>query len=84
MDEYLVAFLNEKAEKYNCSEFIKNDPIQFPHSFSEKRDIEIVAFLASVIAWGNRRMIINSGKKLFGEIMLPVKIRKIKLLILKH
>ena len=43
--------------------------MQFPHAFSEKRDVEIVAFLASVIAWGNRRMIINSGKKLFGEIM---------------
>ena len=69
MDERLAAFLNEKAEKYNCSEFIKNDPVQFPHYFSEKRDIEIAAFLASVIAWGNRRMIINSGKKLFAEIM---------------
>lgn len=69
MDVSLAAFLNEKADKYNCSEFIKNDPVQFPHAFSEKRDVEIVAFLASVIAWGNRRMIINSGKKLFGEIM---------------
>ena len=69
MNDALIAFLNEKAEKYNCEEFIKNDPVQFPHAFSEKRDVEIVAFLASVIAWGNRRMIINSGKKMFGEIM---------------
>lgn len=69
MDARLVAFLNEKADKYNCSEFIKNDPVQFPHAFSEKHDIEIVAFLASVIAWGNRRMIINSGNRLFGQIM---------------
>ena len=69
MDESLRAFLNEKAEKYNCKEFIKNDPVQFPHAFSEKRDVEIVAFLASVIAWGNRRMIINSGNRMFGSIM---------------
>lgn len=69
MDAKLAAFLNEKADKYNCSEFIKNDPVQFPHAFSEKRDIEIAAFLASVIAWGNRRMIINSGNRLFGNIM---------------
>lgn len=69
MDVSLVAFLNEKADKYNCSEFIKNDPVQFPHAFSEKHDVEIAAFLASVIAWGNRRMIINSGKRLFGDIM---------------
>ncbi len=65
----LAAFLNEKADRYNCEEFIKNDPVQFPHAFTEKRDVEIVAFLASVIAWGNRRMIINSGNRMFGEIM---------------
>ncbi len=69
MDECLAAFLNEKAKEYNCKEFIKNDPVQFPRAFSERRDVEIVAFLASVIAWGNRRMIINSGKKMFGDIM---------------
>ena len=69
MNESLRAFLNEKAEKYNCKEFIKNDPVQFPHAFSDKRDVEIVAFLASVIAWGNRRMIINSGNRMFGSIM---------------
>ena len=69
MNISLAAFLNKKAEKYNCSEFIKNDPVQFPHAFSEKRDIEIAAFFASVIAWGNRRMIINSGNRMFGSIM---------------
>ena len=69
MNESLKAFLNEKAEKYNCKEFIKNDPVQFPHAFSDKRDVEIVAFLGSVIAWGNRCMIINSGNRMFGSIM---------------
>lgn len=69
MNDTLATFLNEKAEKYNCIEFIKNDPIQFPHSFNEKKDVEIVACLASVIAWGNRKMIINSCKRLFGDIM---------------
>ena len=69
MESTLAAFLNEKADRYNCEEFINNDPVQFPHAFSETRDVEIVAFLASVIAWGNRRIIINSGNRMFGEIM---------------
>ena len=61
--------LDEKAGQYNSPEFIKNDPVQFPHAFADKRDIEVAAFLASVIAWGNRKMIINSGKKMLFGIM---------------
>ena len=61
--------LDEKAGQYNRPEFIKNDPVQFPHAFSDKRDIEVAAFFASVIAWGNRKMIINSGKKMLFGIM---------------
>lgn len=67
--ERLKRLLDEKAEQYNCKEFIKDDPVQFPHQFSDKRDIEIAALLASVIAWGNRRMIINSGNKMLFGIM---------------
>lgn len=69
MTDTLAAFLDEKAEMYNCKEFIMNDPVQFPHAFSQRRDVEIVALLASVIAWGNRRMIINSGNRMFHDIM---------------
>lgn len=61
--------LDEKAAFYNCKEFIKNDPVQFPHAFCDKRDIEISALLASVVAWGNRTMIINSCKKMLFGIM---------------
>ena len=35
----------EKAEYYNCADFIKSDPIQIPHQFSGKEDIEIAAFI---------------------------------------
>lgn len=65
----LKTFLDEKVHRYNCKEFIKNDPVQFPHAFSEKHDVEIAAFFASVIAWGNRKMIIKSGNKMFHDIM---------------
>jgi len=60
----LKEFLGEKVELYNRPDFIATDPIQIPHSFSVKEDIEISAFLAATIAWGNRKMIINNAKKL--------------------
>lgn len=67
--ERLKKLLDEKAARYNCKEFIAADPVQFPHAFSERRDIEIAALLASVIAWGNRKMIISSGNKMLFGIM---------------
>ena len=67
--ERIKAVLDEKAAQYNCPQFIENDPISFPHSFTRKQDVEIVALLASVIAWGNRKMILRSGNRMFKEIM---------------
>ena len=59
----LKEFLDEKVELYNNLNFIESDPIQIPHSYSLKEDIEIAGFLASVIAWGNRKMIIRNAQK---------------------
>lgn len=63
-DSELKEFLDEKADFYNNPIFIESDPLQIPHSFSLKEDIEISGFLASTIAWGNRKMIINNSKKM--------------------
>ena len=57
-------FLDEKVELYNNPNFIESDPIQIPHLYSVKEDIEIAGFLAATIAWGNRKMIINNAKKM--------------------
>ncbi|MEW5675916.1 TIGR02757 family protein [Flavobacterium enshiense] len=59
----LKSFLDEKVELYNNPNFIESDPIQIPHAYSLKEDIEIAGFLASVIAWGNRKMIIKNAQK---------------------
>ena len=64
----LKIFLDEMYERYNTKEFIDKDPIQIPYRFSEKKDIEISAFLTSIISWGNRKMIINNAHRLM-EIM---------------
>lgn len=60
----LKEFLDEKAFQYNAPQFITSDPIQIPHRFSAKEDIELSAFLIATIAWGNRKSIIKSGEKL--------------------
>jgi uncharacterized protein (TIGR02757 family) len=62
--EELKIFLDEKENLYNRPDFIENDPIQIPHLFTEKQDIEIAGFLASIIAWGNRKSIINDAHKM--------------------
>ncbi len=56
--------LDKAVEKFNRFEFIENDPIQIPHQFSKKEDIEIAGFLSSTIAWGNRKMIIKNSYRL--------------------
>ena len=60
----LKEFLDEKVELYNNPNFIESDPIQIPHLYSLKEDVEIAGFLAATIAWGNRKMIINNAKKM--------------------
>ena len=60
----LKEFLDTKVEQYNNPKFIESDPIQIPHTFSKKEDIEISSFLTATIAWGNRKSIINNAKRL--------------------
>ncbi len=58
----LKAFLDEKAAEYEHPTFLEADPIQLPHEFSQKEDIEIAGFLIALIAWGNRKSILKSGR----------------------
>lgn len=60
----LKEFLDHKVKEFNTSLFIQDDPISLIHRFHRKEDIEIVGFLVSTIAWGNRKSIIKSGEKL--------------------
>ncbi len=60
----LKEFLDEKVLLYNNPKFIESDPIQIPHLFSLKEDIEIAGFLSAAIAWGNRKMIISNSKRM--------------------
>jgi uncharacterized protein (TIGR02757 family) len=60
----LKDFLDFKADAYEQPQFLEQDPIQIPHLFTQKEDIEIAGFLVASIAWGNRLSIIKSGKRI--------------------
>ena len=60
----LKEFLDDKVIQYNNPKFIESDPIQIPHQFSLKEDIEISAFLTATIAWGNRKSIIKNAENM--------------------
>ncbi|AWI27300.1 TIGR02757 family protein [Flavobacterium pallidum] len=60
----LKEFLDEKASQYNNPIFIESDPVQIPHLYVLKEDIEISAFLAATVAWGNRKSVIRSAMRM--------------------
>lgn len=65
------------ADKYEVKEFIMDDPIQFPHRYTDKADIEISGLIASWIATGNRKAIIKSGDRIDHELFLNAPYRYI-------
>ncbi|MFC2115355.1 TIGR02757 family protein [Bacteroidota bacterium] len=58
ISDALKILLEEKAGMYNRPAFIEDDPVQIPHLFSEPENIEISGFLAAMLAWGRRDIII--------------------------
>lgn len=60
----LKSFLDQKVAQYNTREFLETDPVQIPHNFSAKHDIEIAGFLTATIAWGNRKSIIANATRI--------------------
>lgn len=58
--------LLEWAETYHCAGFIPHDPVQFPHRYLQKQDIEISGLLTAVMSFGNRRQILKKADELHG------------------
>lgn len=51
--------LDKLVELYETPSFIKDDPVQFIHRFKDKKDIELAGFIASLLAYGNRKQFIK-------------------------
>jgi uncharacterized protein (TIGR02757 family) len=60
--------LKHWAEKYETADFIKADPVQIPHRYDSRVNIEIWAFVTAWIAWGNRKQIIQKADFIDREI----------------
>lgn len=64
MEQEISELLERLHDKYNREEFIEEDPISVPHRFSARKDREIAGFLASTIAWGNRKAIVRNAHRM--------------------
>lgn len=54
------------AEIYHCAGFIASDPVQFPHRYTLKQDIEISGLLTAIMSFGNRKQIRKKADELHG------------------
>ena len=59
--------LDKLVKKYENTSFIKDDPIQFIHRAKYKEDIELNGFIASLFAYGNRKIFIKKLDDLFNR-----------------
>lgn len=59
--------LDKLVEKYENKTFIESDPIQIPHRYKDKEDIEIVAFISALFAYGSRKVFIPKLYELFSK-----------------
>lgn len=64
MDKKLKVFLDEQVERFNEPGFIAADPLSIPHQFTLQQDQEIMGFWVSILAWGQRKTIINNALRL--------------------
>lgn len=63
--------LDSLVKKYETKDFIKSDPIQFPHRFKNKKDIEIAAFISALFSFGSREQFIKKLNYLFSLTSSP-------------
>lgn len=59
MKEALKYQLKELAEYYETTDFLHGDPAQFMHRYSLPDDVEIIAFIAASLAFGERSQILR-------------------------
>ena len=54
------------AREYHCAAFIQGDPVQFPHRYMQKQDIEVSGLLTAIMSFGNRKQILKKVDGLHG------------------
>lgn len=64
MTEDIKKKIRECAQTYHCANFIMSDPVQFPHRYALKQDIEISGLLTAIMSFGNRKQILKKADEL--------------------
>ena len=59
--------LDDLVLKYETTDFIENDPIQFIHIYDNKTDSELAGFISSLFAYGNRKVFVKKLKEIFAK-----------------
>lgn len=59
--------LDKLVAKYETVDFIKDDPIQFIHRGKSKEESELLGFIASLFAYGNRKVFIKKLEEIFDK-----------------
>lgn len=60
MQKLTKTYLDELVKTYEVCDFIKDDPVQFPHKYKKQEDIEVSGLISSSLAYGNRKKIIET------------------------
>ena len=63
-EQHIKSLLDKALGAYAHDGFLTQDPIQIPHRYSLKQDIEIAGFFAAIFAWGQRKTIIAKCSEL--------------------
>ena len=59
MKQETVQELINNAKRCECASFIEGDPVQFPHRYSSREDIEVSAFISAWMAYGSRKVFLG-------------------------
>lgn len=57
--------IDKLVQTYETKEFFYDDPVGVPNRFSDKKDIEIAGFIASIVAYGRREVFLKKLAILF-------------------
>ncbi len=55
----LKPLLDQINDEVEVPDYIQDDPVQFMHAFTDKRDREIAGFFAALMAWGRRDIVVS-------------------------
>ena len=60
----LKTYLDNLVARFESSDFIVQDPIAIPHGFDQPADREIIGLYAALLAWGQRKTVLNKMEEL--------------------